>query len=216
MLTQARNEQEFTRRLEEEFREEGFHPLDPAQLREELPPGYIPDLILRRGDEVLVVEIKSQEEHRSLEQVRVLKRMVESKPNWKFRLYVVPQPEAAANLKDNLEDLKKIITRAKQLDRSGEYEAASVMLWVAVEVALRTLLTHRQSRPNLGVSGLSMARSLLSLGELSENELELIEQGWRRRNLGVHGFRLTPRGPLTPELVALAESLAERANVQAQ
>lgn len=216
MLTQARSEQEFTRRLAEEFRGEGFQPLDPAQVQGELPAGYIPDLLLQRGDEILVVEIKSREEHRSLEEVRLLKRMVESRPNWQFKLYVLPQIEADTDPQDNLEDVKKIIRRAKQLNRSGEFEAASVILWVAVEVALRTLLTHRQSRPNLGVSGPSMARSLSSLGELSEDELELIEQGWRRRNLSVHGFRLTPRGPLTPELVALAESLAERAKAEAQ
>jgi Holliday junction resolvase len=69
MPTQARSEQEFTRRLAEEFRAEGFRAVDPAQLRKELPAGYIPDLLFQRGDEILVVEAKSQEEHRSLEQV---------------------------------------------------------------------------------------------------------------------------------------------------
>jgi hypothetical protein len=216
MLTQARPEQEFTRQLAEEFRGEGFQPLDPTQLRKELPPGYIPDLLLQRGDEFIVIEIKSEEEHRSIEQLRLIKQTIESRPKWQFKLYVLPRPKDADNLQDNLQDVGKLISRAKQFNRSGEFEAASVILWMAIEIALRTLLTHYQSRPNLGVSGMSMARGLLSLGELSESDLQLIEQAWRTRNLGVHGFRLIPRGPLAPELLTFAERLVERAKTEAQ
>jgi hypothetical protein len=214
MLSQAHNEQEFTRRLAKEFLDEGFQQLDPQLLRNELPAGYVPDLVLKRGDEILVVEIKSREEHRNIEQVRGLKQMVESNPNWKFKLYVVPSNARIPVLQDNLEDIEKLLSRSKQLNRSGEFEAASVMLWMAVEVALRTLLTNRQSRPNPGVSGMSMARSLLDLGELGKDEIELIDEAWRTRNLSVHGFRLRPRGPLTPELLALAQSLAKRAKAE--
>jgi len=215
MLSQAQNEREFIEHLADEYLEEGFQALDPAMLRNELPSGYTPDLILKRGDETVIVEVKSREEHRSLEQIRVVKQAIERKPNWTFKLYVVPRSEAPPSPVDNLEDIKKFLSRAKQTNRSNEFEAASVMLWMAVEVALRTLLTNRQSRPNLGVSGMSMARSLLGLGELDADELKIIEQAWRTRNLAVHGFRLAPRSPLAPELIALAERLAKKAKAEA-
>ncbi len=151
MLSQAHNEQEFTRRLAKEFLDEGFQPLDPKLLRKELPAGYVPDLVLKRGDEILVVDKVTEKSTETLSKVRVLKQMV-GKPNWKFKL-LVHAVFWASRAQDNLEDIEKFLSRSKQLNRSGEFEAASVMLWMAVEVALRTLLTTRQSRPNLGVSG---------------------------------------------------------------
>lgn len=214
MLNHARAEQEFTSKLAKDFIEEGFRPLNPHLIRNELPAGYVPDLVLKRGEEILIIEIKSSVEHRTLEEVSQLKQIVESKPNWKFKMFVMPDRKAASVPEDNLEDIKKLLSRAKQLNRSGELEAASVILWMVIEVALRTLLTNRQSRPNLGVSGMSMARSLLDFGELDEDELRLIDRAWRTRNLSVHGFRLTPREPITPELISFAEGLAERAKTE--
>ena len=216
MLAQAATEQEFAKQLADEFLSEGYLLLDPTEVHRELPTGYRPDLLLRKGNDFLVVEIKSQEEHRNLEQIRLIKQFIETKPNWQFKLYVLPRSHNDPILEDNIEDMGKLISRAKQLNRNREFEAASVILWIAIEVALRTLLTQHQSRPNLGVSGMSMARSLLSFGELGEDEVRLIERGWKVRNQSVHGFRLTPREPLTPALIALADRLAERAKAEVQ
>jgi hypothetical protein len=215
MLTHLQDEQDFAERLAKEFLDEGYQALDPALVRKELPIGYIPDLVLKRGDEVLIIEVKSQDEHRSLEQVRLLKGAIESKPNWKFKLYVAPRLEIVEKPEDNLQDLKTLIARAKQLNRSREFEAAAVVLWMALEVALRALLTSRQSRPNLGVGGMSMARSLSGFGEITEDELKLIEDAWRTRNLAVHGFRLKPRKSLSPDLIALTQRLAEQVKAEA-
>lgn len=215
MLTHVQGERDFAERLAKEFLDEGYQALDPALVQQDLPIGYVPDLVLKRGDEILVIEVKSQDEHRSLEQVRLLKGAIESKSNWKFKLYVVPRSGTAEKPEDNLQDIETLISRAKQLNRRGEFEAAAVVLWMAMEVALRALLTNRQSRPNLGISGMSMARSLSGFGEITEEELKLIEDAWRTRNLAVHGFRLRPRKPLPPDLVALTQRLAEKATEEA-
>lgn len=208
MTGQIFAEREFAAALAKDFTAEGYQQLDPG--RADLPPGYLPDLMFKRGDEVVVVELKSREEHRDLENLRQLKSAIEQKPNWHFRLYVVPPPIEQEALDDN-PDVDKLIETADRLNREGQFEAASVVLWIALETSLRILLTNRQSRPNPGVSGVSMARRLYADGELDDADLDLITIASQVRNRSAHGYRLEPRAPLERELLDLAKTLAGKA-----
>jgi hypothetical protein len=163
-----------------------------------------------RGEEVVVVEIKSREEHRELEPLQSLKRAIEQTPGWYFRLYVVPS-HLRREAPDNLVDVDKLIETASRLNKEGEFEAASVVLWMAIESSLRVLLTKRQDRPNPGVSGLSMARRLHSEGDLSDDDLSLLNDATQARNVSVHGYRLDPRRPIQSRLLRLAKRLARKA-----
>jgi len=212
MTGQIPAEQEFSAALSRSFAEEGYQQLDPS--RADLPSGYMPDLMFKRGDEVVVVELKLREEHRNLENLRRLKAAIEQKPNWHFRLYVVPTPPEQEVLNDN-PDIDKLIDTAERLNREGPFEAASVVLWIALETSLRVLLTNRQSRPNPGVSGVSMARRLLADGDLDEADLDLITTASQARDRSAHGYRLEPRQPLQPELIDLAKTLAGKAKTVA-
>ena len=215
MASPASSEHKFSHELTREFIENGYQEVDAQSVRNELPPGYIPDLIFRRGDEVIVVELKPATVHLPLEYLRYVKETVEKTPNWQFKLYVIPPRRGDQLPHENLQDADKLLTRAQRLSRNGEFEAAWVLLWMAIETTLRTLLANRQSRPNPGVSGMSMARSLVSLGELSDEEANLIYQAARMRNTSVHGYRLEPREPLSSEIMRLARALAEKAKREA-
>jgi REase_AHJR-like len=201
-------EREFAAVLAKDFTDEGYQQLDPA--RANLPAGYVPDLMFKRGDEVVVVELKSREEHRDLENLRQLKAAVEQKPNWHFRLYVVPPSSEPEDL-DDVADGDKLIETADRLNREGQFEAASVVLWIALETSLRVLLTHCQSRPNPGVSGISMARRLYADGDLDDADLDLLIIASEARNRSAHGYRLKPRQPLQADLFDLAKTLARKA-----
>jgi len=210
MRAQISPESEFAEALARDFLEEGYAQIDPRVNRGKLPSGYLPDLMFERGKEVVVVEIKSREEHRELEPLQSLKRAIEQTPGWHFRLYVVPgqiRQEAA----DNLIDAEKLVETASRLNREGEFEAASVVLWMAIEASMRELLTKRQDRPNPGVSGLSMARRLHSQGDLSDDDLALLSNAIQARNLSVHGYRLDPRRPIQAKVLRLAKTLARKA-----
>lgn len=211
MVTDASSEQEFSRELIKEFVGNGYEQVDPQCVRNELPSGYIPDLIFRRGDEVIVVELKPAVVHLPLEHLRYIKEAVEKRPNWQFKLYVIPPPLEGQLPHENIQDADKLLERAQRLNRNGELEAASVLLWMAIETALRTLLTNRQSRPNPGVSGMSMARTLASFGELSDEEIRRINQAAQMRNTSAHGYRVEPREPLPSEIIRLARKLVEKA-----
>ena len=215
MISPTLSEHEFSRELTKEFLRDGYLQVAPQSVRKKLPSGYVPDLIFRRGDEVIVVELKPATVHLPLEHLRYVKDAVEKTPNWQFKLYVIPPPQEDQLRHENIQDAHKLLERAQRLNRNGELEAASVLLWMAIETALRTLLTNRQSRPNPGVSGMSMARSLMSLGELSEEEVGLINRAARMRDTSVHGYRLEPREPLRSEIIRLARGLIEKAQSEA-
>ena len=208
MTNRQSGEQEFATVLTKDFAAEGYQQLDPDGAN--LPPGYMPDLMFKRGDEVVVVELKSREEHRDLENLRQLKEAIERKPNWHFRLYVVPPSRERQDL-DDIPDVDKLIETADRLNREGQFEAASVVLWIALETSLRALLTNRQSRPNPGISGVSMARRLYADGALDDSDLDLLTIAYEARNRSAHGYRLEPRQPLQIELLDLARSLTRRA-----
>lgn len=208
MTAQISAEREFAAALTKEFTEEGYEQLAPHPA--DLPHGYMPDLMFRRGDEVVVVEIKAREEHRDPRDLRLLKSTIEQKPNWHFRLYMVP-PQTEQEVLDDNPDVDELIETADRLNREKQFEAASVVLWMALETSLRVLLTSRQDRPNPGVSGVSMARRLRTDGDLDETDLDLIHIASQARNRAAHGYRLEPRKPLEPELINLARTLAGKA-----
>jgi hypothetical protein len=210
MRTQISPEIEFAEALTRDFLEEGYTQIDPRINRRNLPQGYIPDLIFKRGDEVVVVEIKTREEDRELEALQTLKRAIEQTPGWYFRLYVVP-PQLRREAADNLVDAEKSVETASRLNQEGEFEAASVVLWMAIEASLRVLLTKRQDRPNPGVSGLAMARRLHSEGDLSDEDLKLLNEATQARNISAHGYRLEPRRPIQSRLLKLTKRLARKA-----
>jgi hypothetical protein len=215
MSSPAESQREFSVKLAQDFRREGYQEVDPKTLRSELPAGYIPDLIFKRGEEVTVIELKSASVHIPLQHLQYLKESIEKKQNWHFQLYVIPSSSKEPKPQENLQDANKLLSRAKKLNQIGEFEAASVILWMALETTLRTLLINRQSRPNPGISGVSMARSLMSLGELTEGEISLINQAAQLRNTSVHGFRLQPHKRLSPKILRLARNLAEKAQSEA-
>jgi REase_AHJR-like protein len=201
-------EREFADALTKDFIEEGYERLTPSPA--DLPNGYMPDLMFRRGDEVVVIELKAREEHRDLGNLRQLKLAIERKPNWHFRLYVVPFRTAPEVLDDN-PDIENLIETADRLNREEQFEAATVVLWMALETSLRVLLTSRQDRPNPGVSGVSMARRLQAEGGLDEPDVDLISVASQARNRAAHGYKLEPRKPLEPDLFDLVRRLAEKA-----
>jgi hypothetical protein len=212
MTDRLSEERAFAETLMRDFASEGYEAVSPIAGRTE---GFVPDLVFRRGEEVVVVEIKSREAHRSVEDLRRLKEAVEKKPNWQFRLYAVPPTTVTQTPEDNLQDVEKLLSTADQLNRDGLVEAASVVLWMVIEIVLRTLLTVRQDRPNPGVSGMSMARSLEGCGELSAEDLEVLKRASMARDLSVHGYRLHPHDRLAPDILRLAKILAKKARSEA-
>jgi len=214
--TAGQKEQEFASRIARRFEADGYRAVNPRSFSRRLPPGYQPDLMFEKSGEVIVVEIKPTKEYRQVDQLRALKQAIEQNPNWHFRLYVPPALGESANTVDNLQSLDERVMLAQELNDRGLHEEAAVTLWMVIEACLRALLTRRQSRPNEGVSGMSMARSLHDFGELDEGELSLLEEAMHSRNVAIHGFRSEPRSAMPSRHFDFARGLVARVQSQTE
>lgn len=74
--------------LAEEYRKKGYEVLMPPK-PEELPDflrGYSPDMIVRRGEEAIVIEVKSRTSIASAQYLQGLAQAVEEHPGWRVEL----------------------------------------------------------------------------------------------------------------------------------
>jgi REase_AHJR-like len=97
-------EQEFTDTLVEEYSRAGWQVEDPAIAAEQLD--FRPDLVLKRGNETLVIEV-IRAGFVSERAVSRIKRKVEEKPNWHFELKLIPPSREFKAERPVREDIKR-------------------------------------------------------------------------------------------------------------
>jgi Holliday junction resolvase-like predicted endonuclease len=81
--------------IAEEYRSKGYEVIEqpsPEQLPEFLT-GYRPDLLVRRGDEATIVEVRSRSSLAKDPQTRELAQLLQVIPHWNFELVVVGEGE---------------------------------------------------------------------------------------------------------------------------
>ena len=93
---------ELTRQVAEDYRSKGYEvSLQPGP--DQLPPslaGYRPDFVARKGDETVVVEIKSRPTSRREPPLESLAKAVRALPGWRLEL-VLAEPDIAFPLPES-------------------------------------------------------------------------------------------------------------------
>jgi len=84
---------------------------------------------------------------------------------------------------------------------------------LVIEICLRRLLESHGEHPLADANAMEMARSLRRMAELSDEDLQLLEKGYRARNHAMHGFQLPPDEKLPPGLFDFALDLCARAGI---
>ena len=178
------------RKTAEEYRSKGYEVLLEAPL--DFLPGFTADLLVRKGDEVRVIEVKSRPSLAADPKISELARLIDSKPGWSFELLLVSEPEKL----DSPEGARsfesgKIRQRIEEAERSlqaGSSEAAFLLAWSASEAAIRELLTAQ------GVSSTSITSPGYVLdqgiyhGVISRDDHDALTRMRKYRNAIVHGF----------------------------
>jgi uncharacterized protein YutE (UPF0331/DUF86 family) len=187
-----------------------------------LPPDiarFHPDILARRGDEVVVVEVKARgTDTAARSQVEALARAVQSHPNWRFELVVMSTDQPALDAEPTW-SRDQIVTRlaeARALAHAGHLEAALLILWAVCEATGRWLAQTE----NLEVQrwdAASLFRQLVHGGLLDGADLDAIEEVRRVRNRLVHGLNVdADLAVLTRRLAdAVEHMLAEPARTDA-
>lgn len=210
-------ERQRAREIAEEYRQRGYEVVE-APSPEHLPDflaGYHPDLLIRKGEEAIVVEVKSRASLAHETHVRELARLLRTtpKPGWHFELIVVGEAErvrapAGAHPFDRA-DILRGLEAAARLQQAGFAEAALLPAWSAAEATVR-LLTEEEGLVLERSEPLALLKHAAMHGVISREEYHFFTQVMAHRNALVHGF--TPmdfESNLVTELISVTQRLLQ-------
>jgi len=172
--------------------------------------GFHPDILARKPNDSVVVEVKVGTQTAVSERFRDLAETIQRQPGWRFSLVVVdPRSDEVAPSTQRLLNRKEIadqLNRANSLLEAGETDTAFILLWVSVEALLRHIAT-RESLPLERVPSSSLVTELFSQGVLSRTQLDLVQRALSVRNSIMHGFAPLEIGDISRELARFVQQL---------
>ncbi|OUL25065.1 hypothetical protein BV378_15940 [Nostoc sp. RF31YmG] len=200
-----------------EYKKKGYQVLlHPS--RSEVPDflsSFSVDMIAINDQENVVVEVKSKPTLTKSSYLTALAKAVNNQPGWRFEL-VVTNPVKSAVVEGNAQilltsEIKERIRLVREL--SGKEQAAALILaWSAIEAALR-LVGQEQGLELAKKPSLLIIKELYSLGVISQEDYQILDEGLQSRNLIVHGFRETkPTPTLVNDLIGTIEKLLNIGN----
>jgi REase_AHJR-like len=208
------SERQQIERIAEEYRSKGYEvlvePSDP-----DLPPflqGRQPDLIARRGDEQLVIELRTSLSKSEPDRLTELAERVQREPGWKL-VFIAPRPAEELLPGEQLQllslpEVEEQLGDARQLLGAGNQEAAILLAWAAVEGQLREL-ARQEEIPLPRPGTLTLLRQLVSLGLIDREQYRSLSDAYKARSAVAHGFRPPSElGPAVQALLGLSEAIA--------
>jgi uncharacterized protein YutE (UPF0331/DUF86 family) len=193
----ANLERERLLQLAGEYRDKGyeisFHP-NPEDLPDFLR-NYRPDMIVRRGDEAVIIEVKSRRSlnSSSRQYLQNLAQSVEQHPGWRFELVMtnpedaVYSPKAESSLQQS--EIETRLQAARQL-ATQHPESAILYSWSLVEATLRLVAEH-EGMSLQRLDPLYLVKQLVTEGVISRSEYQLLMDALSLRNAIAHGFKAT-------------------------
>ncbi len=198
----------------EEYRTQGYEvSLEPRS--EDLPDflkDYRPDMVVRRGDEAAVIEVRSRSSLKadSSQYLRNLTQAIAQHPGWRLEL-VMANPEGATDSTHAAESLPALAIAAqlpgvKQL-ATQHREAAILQAWSLVEATLR-LVAEKEALSVKKFDTAYLIKQLATEGSISRAEYQVLMDLLSLRNAIAHGFKTTALTEnVVDELVAIAEQI---------
>ena len=178
------------RKTAEDYRKKGYAVAFDAPL--DFLPGFRADLLVRKDDEVKVIEVKSRSSLAAQPRIKELAQAVDSRPGWSLDLLLVAEPERLDSPEGARPfDRECVVQRLQEAEKAlteGMSEAALVLAWSACEAATRVMVAEEdRSNPALNAPGYFLDRAVY-LGIVSREEYRRLVEARRYRNAIVHGF----------------------------
>lgn len=213
-------ERQRARAIAEEYRSRGYEVIEepsPEQLPEFLS-GYRLDLLARKGDEAIVVAVRTRSSLAKDPQIRELARLLPTKPHWNFELVLVGEgerfnaPEGARPFARD--DILWSIETAERLLESGFSEAALLLAWSASEATVR-LLTEEEGIMLDRINPLFILKQAVSNGVISRDDYNFLNNVMKYRNALVHGFKTIDFDlAIVSELISITKQLLHSTSAQ--
>jgi len=196
--THTTAERNLVNRVAERYRRQGYDVLI-APIGEQRPKflsEFEFDLIARRGEESVVVEVKWGERAGSEPAVRKLAAEVARHPGWRLDLVLGQESEGAITFESMMTPLAKELVA--QLDEGLELcgndhlVAGTLLIWSAFEGAARLVAAREGLETAPTTAPLALIRALVSDGLIDDSEYETIKAAYQRRSGIAHGFASAP------------------------
>jgi uncharacterized protein YutE (UPF0331/DUF86 family) len=215
MATPTANlERERLLQLAEEYRNKGYE-VSFLPNPEDLPDflkNYRPDMIARREDEAVIVEVKSRRSlnSSSSQYLQTLAQSVEQHPGWRFELVMTNPDEAAYSPNDESPlqqpEIETRLQVARQL-ATQHPESAILYSWSLVEATLRIVAEH-EGMSLQRLDPLYLVKQLVTEGVISRPEYQFLMNTLSLRNAVAHGFKTTQvTQESINELITITEQL---------
>src|SRR6266496_520073 len=207
-MTDAPREQSFRTRREQtvaELLQAGWEVVEepgqqalPEPLRE-----FRPDILARRGSELLIVEVKSRRSS-DLSRLNALASAVASVPNAKLEInWLGDAPE----FEPPVENIRVYLNEAAKLLSIEAFAAAVLIAWAALEGAVVYFASDKDDvQP--WTTPWQLLSDLYSLGYVSDRDFERLTAFWKLRNEIAHHVGLvTPRREDIEFILKIAERM---------
>lgn len=179
----------------------------PAQLPSRLA-NFRPDLIARRGKEVVVVDVKSKANLKD-PSLQKLARVVQNIRGWSYEL-VVTNPRPSKLPKDIVTNswswIERKLVEGRKAASSMSHDTAFLILWTALEGALRHE-SEKQGSPVEEFSTLRMIKQCYANGVINKSALDSLMKYTTVRNRLVHGLKANVPPEFVAELTDIVRNL---------
>jgi uncharacterized protein YutE (UPF0331/DUF86 family) len=190
-------------KLAKDYSDKGYEPsLHPST--ETLPDflkSYRPDMIVRRGEESIVILIQSRISlNSSSSRLAELAQVIKNEPGWKFDLVMSNSEDAAYALKaEGSLQPNEIYAGLQMLDLliNHSLESAILYAWSLSEAVLR-LVVEKEGLRSKRSDPPYLVKQLATEGMISRDEYQVLMNAMALRNAIAHGFKTSQ---LTPDVV---------------
>jgi hypothetical protein len=199
-----------------EYRSKGYEVVVEPERRQlpEVLARFHPDVVARKADEVVVVEVKSRGSLADPE-LQELAKAVRSQPGWRFELVVLkPEPGPPGTKAWDAEDVAEGLRQVEAILGSGHSEAALLLAWSAAEATLR-LLVDKEGLTLDRDDAAYLLKLLATRAVITRDQHDLLWEVLQLRNAVAHGHKPPELGPtrirkLCETVSALLEQVSGR------
>jgi hypothetical protein len=191
---EAASEAALARQIAEDYRTKGYQVTmqpGPDQLPQSLA-AFAPDILARRGDEAVVIEIRSRPASRRQPPLEDLAREVRALPGWRLELVLaepdIAFPLPATTLPWSEREAGRALNEAEQLLKAGHAEAALLMAWAGTEATLRLVAAREGVEAERNEANFLLER-LTTEGVLGQREYQTLNGALSLRNAIAHGLK---------------------------
>lgn len=185
-MTYAEQEVEALAALAPKLQRDGFRLVELGQLAEkpEVFRRYKPDAVFQDGTRTIVVEFKLKRTPAIEKQLAEIKKEVEAKPNWEFRVEYLDETASARLPVVSKKVIEQALIEANREVSSSGLKSAFLLTWAAFEAAGRRLHSRIFSKPQTPGRIITV---LAERGFLLPDEASALRELSAKRNSLIHG-----------------------------